>query len=270
MKDLLLITPPFTQLNTPYPATAYIKGYLNTIGKKSFQSDLGIKVILRIFSKEGLTKVFQSIENKGVKRKYVENVENETEMKILQKTAVSCLLLSCLNLSASANEIDEAITAATKHYKAGELSQAIAQLDYASTLIRQEKGEQVKLAFPAAPAGWQAEDAEAEVAGAAMFGGGISASRNYYNDEQRIEMQLMMDSPMLQAFSMMLSNPSMIAMSGGKITKVQGIQAVQKIEDGEMELQFVTANGAMVTLTGDSSAKNTILALANAIDLKKL
>ena len=33
-------------------------------------------------------------------------------MKILQKTAVSCLLLSCLNLSAS--EIDEAITAAAK------------------------------------------------------------------------------------------------------------------------------------------------------------
>lgn len=27
---LFLITPPFTQLNTPYPATAYIKGFLNT------------------------------------------------------------------------------------------------------------------------------------------------------------------------------------------------------------------------------------------------
>lgn len=66
-KSILLITPPFTQLNTPYPATAYIKGYLNTIGKRAFQSDLGIKVILRIFSKEGLNKVFQSIENKGVK-----------------------------------------------------------------------------------------------------------------------------------------------------------------------------------------------------------
>ena len=28
-KDILLITPPFTQLNTPYPATAYLKGFLN-------------------------------------------------------------------------------------------------------------------------------------------------------------------------------------------------------------------------------------------------
>jgi hypothetical protein len=55
---LLLITPPFTQLNTPYPATTYIKGYLNTLGIPSFQADLGIEVILRLFSKEGLRQIF--------------------------------------------------------------------------------------------------------------------------------------------------------------------------------------------------------------------
>ncbi|UPQ78223.1 radical SAM protein [Flavobacterium azooxidireducens] len=59
MKNLLLITPPFTQLNTPYPATAYLKGFLNTKNISSFQMDLGIEVILEIFSKKGLEKVFQ-------------------------------------------------------------------------------------------------------------------------------------------------------------------------------------------------------------------
>ncbi|WP_294291721.1 radical SAM protein [uncultured Chryseobacterium sp.] len=58
MKDLLLITPPFTQLNTPYPATPYIKGFLNTKNISSHQTDLGIEVILALFSKEGLRKVF--------------------------------------------------------------------------------------------------------------------------------------------------------------------------------------------------------------------
>ncbi|MFT6166235.1 MAG: hypothetical protein ACJAV5_000120 [Vicingaceae bacterium] len=58
MKELLLVTPPFTQLNTPYPATAYLKGFLNTKGISSFQMDLGMEVILSIFSKEGLTKLF--------------------------------------------------------------------------------------------------------------------------------------------------------------------------------------------------------------------
>ncbi|TBX69212.1 radical SAM protein [Flavobacterium silvisoli] len=58
MKDLLLITPPFTQLNTPYPATAYLKGFLNTKSISSRQMDLGIEVILNIFSKRGLQSIF--------------------------------------------------------------------------------------------------------------------------------------------------------------------------------------------------------------------
>ncbi|KQT23333.1 radical SAM protein [Chryseobacterium sp. Leaf405] len=58
MKDLLLITPPFTQLNTPYPATAYIKGFLNTKNISSYQMDLGIEVILALFSKDGIQRVF--------------------------------------------------------------------------------------------------------------------------------------------------------------------------------------------------------------------
>lgn len=61
MKDILLITPPFTQLNTPYPATAYLKGFLNTKKISSFQSDLGIEVILEIFSKQGLNEIFETV-----------------------------------------------------------------------------------------------------------------------------------------------------------------------------------------------------------------
>lgn len=60
MKDLLLITPPFTQLNTPYPATAYLKGFLNTKNIPSYQMDLGIEVINKLFSKEGLVDVFKA------------------------------------------------------------------------------------------------------------------------------------------------------------------------------------------------------------------
>ncbi|MFN3754379.1 B12-binding domain-containing radical SAM protein [Flavobacterium sp.] len=60
MKDLLLITPPFTQLNTPYPATAYLKGFLKTKNISAFQMDLGIEVILAMFSKQGLISIFTS------------------------------------------------------------------------------------------------------------------------------------------------------------------------------------------------------------------
>jgi hypothetical protein len=62
--DILLITPPFTQLNTPYPATAYIKGFLNTKQIDSFQMDLGIEVILHLFEKKGLKKMFSFASDK--------------------------------------------------------------------------------------------------------------------------------------------------------------------------------------------------------------
>lgn len=66
MQTILLITPPFTQLNTPYPATAYLKGFLNTKGYESHQADLGIEVILRLFSKKGLIAIFDKAdENKA-------------------------------------------------------------------------------------------------------------------------------------------------------------------------------------------------------------
>jgi hypothetical protein len=59
VKDLLLITPPFTQLNTPYPATAYIKGFLNTKDVSSFQSDLGIEVIVSLFNGSTFQQLFE-------------------------------------------------------------------------------------------------------------------------------------------------------------------------------------------------------------------
>lgn len=68
MKDLLLITPPFTQLNTPYPATAYLKGFLNTKQISAFQTDLGIEVILKMFSKSGLEQIFSIAEINGIEK----------------------------------------------------------------------------------------------------------------------------------------------------------------------------------------------------------
>ena len=59
--SVFLITPPFTQLNTPYPATAYLKGFLNTKGINSFQADLGIEVTVALFSKTGLQNLFTGI-----------------------------------------------------------------------------------------------------------------------------------------------------------------------------------------------------------------
>lgn len=63
---ILLITPPFTQLNTPYPATAYIKGFLKSQNINTTQLDLGIEVILKLFTKEKITQLFELVENQSL------------------------------------------------------------------------------------------------------------------------------------------------------------------------------------------------------------
>ena len=56
MKVLSLI-PPMTQLNTPYPSTAYITGFLRSRGINAVQEDLALALVLGFFTAEGLERV---------------------------------------------------------------------------------------------------------------------------------------------------------------------------------------------------------------------
>jgi len=78
-QKVLLITPPFTQLNTPYPATPYLKGFLRTKEISCFQADLGIEVILAIFSKKGLDSIFKQSELKTIS--FSENAQRILRLK---------------------------------------------------------------------------------------------------------------------------------------------------------------------------------------------
>jgi hypothetical protein len=78
---ILFITPPFTQLNTPYPATAYLKGFFNTQNIQTAQVDLGIDVTLRLFSKQGFTEIFKIISEANISlsesNKRIYNLQSE-------------------------------------------------------------------------------------------------------------------------------------------------------------------------------------------------
>jgi hypothetical protein len=76
--SLLLITPPFTQLNTPYPATPYLKGFLNSRGIVSFQADFGIEATLRIFCADTLRQLFYALRE-------VEDADADTQKALAQE-----------------------------------------------------------------------------------------------------------------------------------------------------------------------------------------
>jgi Radical SAM superfamily len=54
---ILFIIPPMTQLNTPYPSTAYLTGFLQSRGFEAGQADLSIALAYRLFSAAGLEAV---------------------------------------------------------------------------------------------------------------------------------------------------------------------------------------------------------------------
>lgn len=85
--NVLLLTPPFTQLNTPYPATAYIKGFLNTLDVSAYQADLGIEVILKIFSRKGLEELFASVTEEIIKKASA----NAQRIYYLQEEYILCI-----------------------------------------------------------------------------------------------------------------------------------------------------------------------------------
>jgi radical SAM superfamily enzyme YgiQ (UPF0313 family) len=69
---VLLVTPPMTQLNTPYPATAYLMGCLRKHAADAVevaQADLSIELFLRLFSRAGLTAVAAGLNTARARKK---------------------------------------------------------------------------------------------------------------------------------------------------------------------------------------------------------
>src|SRR5437868_295842 len=83
---VLLIIPPLTQLNTPYPSTAYLTGFLKSRGHSVTQADLGIEMVLGLFCRAGLTRAFadirrlpnvagEAVQMLSLERAYLETIE---------------------------------------------------------------------------------------------------------------------------------------------------------------------------------------------------
>ena len=58
---ILSIIPPMTQLNTPYPSTAYLTGFLRSRGIEATQDDIALKLVLELFSPAGLREMHERV-----------------------------------------------------------------------------------------------------------------------------------------------------------------------------------------------------------------
>src|SRR3954471_9649997 len=68
---VLLVTPPMTQLNTPYPATAYLTGFLrkHAPAVEVAQADAALALFLRLYSREGMARVLAELRARAARGK---------------------------------------------------------------------------------------------------------------------------------------------------------------------------------------------------------
>ena len=62
---VLAVMPPMVQVNTPYPSTACLTGFLRSRGVEAFQTDLALELVLELFSRAGLERVRRCRLNKS-------------------------------------------------------------------------------------------------------------------------------------------------------------------------------------------------------------
>ncbi len=71
---LLFVTPPLTQLNTPYPATSQLKAFMDAEGFASAQADLGIELVDAVFNSAFLEAAFPA--GHPVRGRYVDTIDS--------------------------------------------------------------------------------------------------------------------------------------------------------------------------------------------------
>jgi radical SAM superfamily enzyme YgiQ (UPF0313 family) len=60
---VLSVIPPMTQLNTPYPSTAYLTGFLRSRGIDAVQTDLALALVLELLTRDGLRDIHKCVAN---------------------------------------------------------------------------------------------------------------------------------------------------------------------------------------------------------------
>jgi hypothetical protein len=181
-------------------------------------------------------------------------------------------LFICLPIAAVADDVTDSINEALEQYKKGEYAGAMGSLNYASQLIGQKKGEALEALLPKELPGWTPEKATSQAAGAAMFGGGITAERIYRKDDRDVTVSIITDSPMLQGLMVMFNNPMFATADGGKLEKINGQKAIVKYdaEGKNGEIQMVIANRFLVKVSGNNVEQQDLKEYASAIDFNKL
>jgi hypothetical protein len=184
-------------------------------------------------------------------------------MRACHRIAVLLCCIATVSV-AHADDVIDQITEALQAYQNHDTQTAITALDAASNLLRQSRADGLKRLLPQPPPGWTADAAESTAVSVAMLGGGITASRAYHNGVQRVEVQIVADSPMLQSLAQLISSP--LGAIGGMKTVVIGGRRMSYTENDRTYMALV-ADKMIVKIQGNADTPDpTLRSFIAAID----
>ncbi len=193
----------------------------------------------------------------------------------MMRKLLSITLLALVS-SIQADPVIDQLEAGRQAYENGEYRRAVDELNLAIAEIQRKIEEADKQLLPEPLPGWRAEEAEAQ--SMAMMGmGGSVLQRSYYREggDERVELQIVADSPMSQMFTMMLSNPMLMqADSNTRLFRYRGQRGLMEHEAGSdvWEATLLLQGGRLLIRVKGSGLKDDqpIKAYLDALDFQRL
>jgi hypothetical protein len=184
----------------------------------------------------------------------------DTTVRKLTVTIAALLALAFVAGTASADNVTDAMAAASAAYGSGDLKETSTKLQTALVAVNQLLIDALVAALPEPPTGWTA--GEPEGIDVSSIGAGFFATlvveRPYTTpDGTRIDMTIAANSPMLAGLRMFVSNPMMASMAGqsGMTTAtVCGFDAIKQYGDGTFETNVLAGNATLITFRGHQAS----------------
>ena len=136
--------------------------------------------------------------------------------------------------AASADEFTDTVQEVLELYQDGEISEAREALKYAEQLLVKQEIQAIEKFFPEPLDGWTVATAKRNRNAGFAALGGFAVNRAYSKGRERVTMTVAGNSPMIQQFSMLFSNPAMLQSSGGRMMRMKR-QKVIIMKDGNVQ-----------------------------------
>ena len=167
----------------------------------------------------------------------------------------------------------QALDEVRRAYEQRQFQAALEAINTATEAIANASAQQLVDALPEPPDTWAADPATSHTAPGTGSARMVSTRRGYRSPSGgRVTVAIEANSPMLQSFAMVFTNPMMLQASGAQLETVQGQAFALNYRGAEKkgEAKSIVAERYLVVITGENVSREELLAFARALKRDEL